>query len=409
MKLLFVHHHFGALGGAEAYVEQAAEGMQEAGHGVGLVYAAKSGRGEARWQDLFAHSFCLNTPLDPNALSAVVQKFRPDVFFVHNWTNLDFLEQMLESGIPVVRMVHDHSTYCLRSYKYNFLTRKICTRAASGYCIFPCLAPLQRDRSSALGVRWASYFDKIREIGLNRRCAALLVYSRYQKSELLRNGFDPEKIFVQQLVRAGNPRELSSSFSDENLILFAGQVIRGKGVDSLLQSLAQLTVPFRCAILGDGSHRSKCEGLSVRLGLEQHVRFHGYVPPAQMEQYYLRASVFAMSSLWPEPFGMAGPEAMRYCVPVVAFDAGAVSEWLHNGENGFLVPWNDTKGFAQALERLLRDKALARQMGLRARASVRRFAPSRQLPLLDQVLKMVSRTAGSRNLPEQAVPTPVRL
>ena len=74
-----------------------------------------------------------------------------------------------------------------------------------------------------------------------------------------------------------------------------------------------------------------------------------------------------MSSVWPEPFGAAGLEAMRYGLPVVAFDAGGIGEWLRNGENGFLVPWMDRAQFARRVEELLRDKPLARQMGARGR------------------------------------------
>src|SRR6185295_5739782 len=81
-------------------------------------------------------------------------------------------------------------------------------------------------------------------------------------------------------------------------------------------------------------------------------------------------SVAVVSSVWPEPFGAVGLEAMRFGLPVVAFDAGGISEWLVNGHNGFLVPWMDRAAFAARVEELLGDKALARQMGERGRQLV---------------------------------------
>ena len=54
---------------------------------------------------------------------------------------------------------------------------------------------------------------------------------------------------------------------------------------------------------------------------------------------------------------------MRFGLPVVAFDAGGIREWLTNRHNGFLVPWMDRAAFAERVEELLGDKALARQMG----------------------------------------------
>jgi glycosyltransferase involved in cell wall biosynthesis len=54
---------------------------------------------------------------------------------------------------------------------------------------------------------------------------------------------------------------------------------------------------------------------------------------------------------------------MRYALPVVAFDAGGIKDWLIDGKNGFLVPWMDVDQYAARLEQLLNDKALARRMG----------------------------------------------
>jgi glycosyltransferase involved in cell wall biosynthesis len=150
--------------------------------------------------------------------------------------------------------------------------------------------------------------------------------------------------------------------------------------------LKKVRVPFECVILGEGSHRKYCERLSARLGLTGKVHFKGYVPPAQMRDYYLEASVFAVSSVWPEPFGLVGPEAMRFGLPVVAFDAGAIKEWLIDGENGFLVPWMDTEAYARRIETLLGEKPLARQMGARGRERVlREYNLSRQITNLETV------------------------
>jgi glycosyltransferase involved in cell wall biosynthesis len=160
-----------------------------------------------------------------------------------------------------------------------------------------------------------------------------------------------------------------------NLIIYAGQIIRGKGVDVLLESLALVQVPFECFIFGDGNHRSFCQKLARKLGLDgrarsdgaptRRVHFKGFVPQEDLKCYYREASLAVLSSLWPEPFGAVGLEAMRCGLPVVAFDAGGIGEWLKDGENGFLVPWMDRAGFARRIEQLLLDKTFARRMGER--------------------------------------------
>jgi glycosyltransferase involved in cell wall biosynthesis len=242
----------------------------------------------------------------------------------------------------------------------------------------------------------------------------VIVYSEYSKAELARNGFDPGTIHLHVPIRCWEGDGPVSSFSARNLILFAGQIIRGKGVDVLVKALSKLTVPFECLILGDGSHRPHCEELCRKLGLQDRVKFAGYVPHDQMREFYLDASVFAMPSVWPEPFGMAGPEAMRYGLPVVAFDAGGIREWLHDGENGLLAPWMDARAFAARLQLLLGDKTLGRRLGRRGMDNVNRVYDSRaQTSHLEHLFRELSNkgrfAAEHRSSPTAGKPATAQL
>jgi len=272
------------------------------------------------------------------------------------------IEWLLGSDLPLVRMVHDHDIYCLRSYKYNPLTRNVCRRPASWYCVFPCLAPLKRTREGPFPFQWVSYPAKRKEVRLNRQFDRHLVVTSYMRQELLTNGFQPEQIEIFPPVpRAVEP--LRSSFGPRNLLIYAGQITRGKGVDVLLEALTQVREPYEAIVLGDGNYRIRCEELSVRLGLGERVKFPGFVPQAELRQYYQDASAVLISSVWPEPIATIGLEVMRYALPVVAFDAGGIGDWLKDGENGYLVPWMDKAAYADRIDRLLRDKELARRMG----------------------------------------------
>ncbi|HZR17549.1 MAG TPA: glycosyltransferase family 4 protein [Verrucomicrobiae bacterium] len=387
MKLLFVHQMMGEFGGAEANIRLCAGELSNRGHTLGLLHTQSTGRNEALWRELFPANFQAPRSQSAEFARTVLQQFKPDVIYLHNVPELDLLESLLDSGIPVIRMVHDHALYCMRGYKYNYFTRRICTRPFSAFCVFPCLACIGKNAPGKFPLRWVSYRAKKRELALNRRCHQLVVYSEYLKKELIRNAFDPAKIELCVPIRVWSDTSNLSNFGPRNLILFAGQLIRGKGVDVLLQALACVRTHFECAILGDGSHRRHCERLAQRLGLAERVRFHGYVLPAELGSFYRDASVFVMGSLWPEPFGMAGPEAMRYGLPVVAFDAGGIREWLTDGENGYLIPWKDANLFAARLDQLLRDKDLARRLGRSAFETVQRYDSCRQITRLEELFE----------------------
>jgi glycosyltransferase involved in cell wall biosynthesis len=363
MKILYVHERFGALAGAEANAHITATELGRRGHAMGILHGPGTGKNEPAWEAVFAHRYPLGVGDQSARVRQALAEFQPDAVYVHKMADLPVIEALAGSGRPLVRMVHDHDIYCLRSYKYNYFTRRICTRPATPYCIFPCLASLVRNRAGGFPLRWMSYSQKRREIALNRRFDRMVVVTEYMKEELLRNGFEASRIEIHAPVpRMGDPA-LRSNFSGRNLILYAGQIIRGKGVDVLLEALALLDIPFECVILGDGNHLEHCRQLSQRLGLAERVKFEGFVPQEVLKSFYRECGVVAISSVWPEPIATIGLEVMRYALPVVAFDAGGIKDWLLDGHNGFLVPWMDRPQFAARIKQCLTDKALAKKLG----------------------------------------------
>jgi glycosyltransferase involved in cell wall biosynthesis len=374
MKILYVHERFGSLAGAEANVLITASELKARGHGTGILHGSRTGRGEPAWEATFEHRFELaaGRALRGRVREAMT-RFAPDLVYVHKMADLEVLEELLAAGLPLIRMVHDHDIYCMRSYRYSYFSRKICTRPVSLYCIAPCGAFLTRDREGSLPLKYVSYRAKKREVSLNQRFDRMFVVTQYMKDELILNGFDPARIEIVPPIPRMGDASLRSNFSARNRIVYTGQIIRGKGVDVLLRALALVKEHFECVILGDGGQRAECELLARKLGLEDRVEFKGFVPQDQLKEFYRECSVVAISSVWPEPIATVGLEVMRYGLPVVAFDAGGIKDWLTDGYNGFLVPWMDTAAFARRLEELLRNKELARTMGERglARASER--------------------------------------
>jgi glycosyltransferase involved in cell wall biosynthesis len=363
MKILFVHDRFGAFGGAESNALLTATELKRRGHELAVLHGPVTGRGEAPWRATFSQLFPLAPETNRVRVQAACADFQPDVIYVHKMSELEVLDQLGQSRIPVVRMVHDHDLYCMRSYKYFFWNRRICNRAASPFCLFGCGAFLARNRGRGWPFRWVSYFEKKKEIRLNQKFHRIIVATAYMREELLRNGFEQSRIRILPPATAFSEERIDSSFSDRNLIVFAGQLIRGKGVDILLESLARVETPFECVIIGEGNHKSYCQLLARKMGLEGKVRFTGFLPQDEIRAYYKECSLVVLSSIWPEPFGAVGLEGMRHGLPVVAFDAGGIREWLLDGQNGFLVPWRDRNRFAERVEELLADKSLARQMG----------------------------------------------
>src|SRR4029078_9758854 len=153
MRILFVHECIGSLGGAEANALITARELKAKGHTVGLLHGSPTGNGEANWMAVFGARDPL---LALNAINSALGDFAPDVVYVHKMADLEVTEQLVRSALPLVRMVHDHDIYCMRTYKYFYRSRETCTRAASLYCVFGCGAFVARNRGAGFPVKYVS-------------------------------------------------------------------------------------------------------------------------------------------------------------------------------------------------------------------------------------------------------------
>jgi len=86
---------------------------------------------------------------------------------------------------------------------------------------------------------------------------------------------------------------------------------------------------------------------------------------------------------------------MAHGLPVIAFNAGAVSEWLIDRETGFLIEPGDIMGMRKKIELLLQDTKLASDMGAKGKAmAARLFTIERHI---SQLLNAASETVKRHN------------
>jgi glycosyltransferase involved in cell wall biosynthesis len=157
-------------------------------------------------------------------------------------------------------------------------------------------------------------------------------------------------------------------------ILFAGRLVRWKGVEYLIEALAQLRTPgAQVWIAGSGPYQPELEALAARLGVTERVRFLGTLPTDQLTALYHAADLLAATSFVNETFGIAPAEAMACARPVVASRFGGFPEVVEDGVTGYLVRPQDPADLARCIDVLLADPAHAAAMGEAGLARVRRL------------------------------------
>ena len=128
--------------------------------------------------------------------------------------------------------------------------------------------------------------------------------------------------------------------------------------------LKEKNLEFRMDIIGDGEMRGAVEELRQRYGLEENVGLPGYQPPEKVRRYMEKADIFLFTSDRQEGWGAVANEAMNSaCALVADHMIGAVPYLVRNGENGLIYQDGKADRLFAAAERLVRDRAYARELG----------------------------------------------
>ena len=190
-------------------------------------------------------------------------------------------------------------------------------------------------------------------------------------------------------------------------VLFVGRLIPEKGVHVLVEAMRLLQQQGSTAVarivgsvsFGDDRGSEYLERLQANA--PSNVRFIRYKAGKALADEFREAAVFCCPSLWEEPFGMVNVEAMASALPVVATNTGGIPEIFSEG-GAILVPRDSIEALATALQRLMLEPALRRQMAREGLASYqRRFRWS--------LISAEYRGLMSRLQEESALPVAVRV
>lgn len=212
-----------------------------------------------------------------------------------------------------------------------------------------------------------------------------------QSSEFLRPLADKCSVVplsVEPDVFAGNERLLAPAGNPT--LLFVGQHRYYKGVDTLIRALPDLAV--RLIIGGDGPLRGEWERLVDGLGVREKVVFTGRVSDADLPKLYASADIFVLpANARSEAFGKVLLEAMAAGLPCVTTEVGTGTSFVvQDGVTGLVVPPQEPLALARAIQRLLDDEGLRREMGGSGRERVlKEFTPEKMLGRIQAVYEDV--------------------
>lgn len=158
------------------------------------------------------------------------------------------------------------------------------------------------------------------------------------------------------------------------IVLYIGRVDPEKKVGVVLNAFKQFLDKHKLdelsktlfLVVGDGVDKERLEDEAEKMGIDSSVRFLGKVLPPELYNIYRLGDVFVTASEV-ETQGIVLIEAAASGLPLIAVKSGAVGEVCQDSKNGFLVEPRDAQGIAKAMDRILSEPELRRNM---AQASI---------------------------------------
>lgn len=213
---------------------------------------------------------------------------------------------------------------------------------------------------------------------LMNRCRLVIAQSASVREELIDRGvrapvvecFDGVTVPAEPFPVSDEIKGELLGTSRDTVIGTVGRLVERKGTRFLIEAISVLRkrrADLTLAVVGDGPLKEGLQQLAASRGIAGKVRFLGF---RRDLRYILQAiDLFALPSL-KEGLPIALLIAMAEGRPVVASSVDGIPTFVRDGRTGLLVPPGNSVRLAEALGRLLDDRALASQLGAAGRALV---------------------------------------
>lgn len=240
------------------------------------------------------------------------------------------------------------------------------------------LYPEHHTRLNRLHLRWAIP-------QMTQRAAAIVTVSEATKRDLVArlevpadrvhvvpNGVDHKRFYPRYRPEARQRAGLMLGI-EPPYILALGTLEPRKNLPTLLRAYARLgrNVPKLVLAGARGWGEGPLFELVKELGLQERVRFTGYVPEAVLPDLYAGARLFVYPSLY-EGFGLPVLEALASAAPVITSNTSSLPEVA--GEAALLVDPGSVEELTRVMRRVLESKQLRDELRTKGPKQAAKFS-----------------------------------
>lgn len=221
------------------------------------------------------------------------------------------------------------------------------------------------------------YRDAAAGVAMSRLIADELEAAAFPRDRIahIPHGVDTHRFRVRSAAEKLALRQVLGLPADALVVTYTGRLLRGKGLETLVDAFARLAAREARAhllLVGSGagqalSNEDDLRERVSRLGLTARVTFTGRVDAVQ--DYLGASDLFAFPSEF-EALGLSLIEAAACGLPCVGTRTGGIVDVIEDGRTGILVPPSDVDALGAAIASLLADPSLRSAFGAEGRARV---------------------------------------
>jgi glycosyltransferase involved in cell wall biosynthesis len=384
MRILIAASNRAVIGGAEKYLQGLIPGLLRRGHALAMLNEFDSVPGQTTvdppgaglpvwfWEDLRR---------SPEHWERI-EEWRPDIVYSQGLLSVD-LEKLLTERYPTVLYAHVYLGTCISGGKcHSFPQVEPCHRRFGPACL-ALYYPRRCGGWNPLRA-WQLYESQSQRNSQLPDYRAILVASTHMYREFEKHGVSQANL---RLVPLPIPDPAPYGVARTGTGLLGKILFMGRLIQAVPRAAQQLGRPIELTIAGEGPQSEQLQALARKTSVE--VNFTGWLDSRRQWDLLRQVDLLAVPSLWPEPFGLVGPEAGRLGVPSVGYAVGGITDWLIPGESGELAPGNPptVEGLADAIERALRDPSHYAKLSRGALEMSRQFTLEKHLASLEPVLE----------------------
>lgn len=336
MHILFTRFPLeSALGGAEIQTLSLMEGLMERGHTIEFAGSCPTLLAECKKRNIQTTELHIGKPpvTKTNAISFLWCKAK-----MRRKLKILIGERRTENGEP--------DAIVMLSLSEKLLLTDIAVDA--GINVFW----IEHDRVG----RWLTNNPWLPLLRKQSTKAMTIVVSELSKKLYLKMGWEEENVVAIANGIASPPNPLSfppTCFPGEGELLRLGCIARlshEKGVDVLIQAMADLPQNIQLEIIGTGREASSLKQLAHRLKVDNRITFTSR--EKNIADAYARWDALVLPSRDHDPFGMVAAEAMLAGLPVIVTNQCGIADYLEDGKDAMIVEADSSTALAAGIEKI---------------------------------------------------------